>query len=354
MMNRSLLSPSRYYVCRSCFLRGMTSYLFSIPPAVFLRTVSYLETIQLFRLLATCKTLQKSIDSNPKIWVARLKDAGLWLGGGSEESFERALSARNQRLAGGSDSNSRSHPYKTLFISRSLTNSRWMTNPSPNHLTISTYSSSVITCLILSSGRIIVASDDHSIRVYSLSTGELIYKLLGHSGGIWDLSVAKDILVSGSTDQTLRIWDLKSGKCRYTFAGHTGTIRAVSLVKPEVLPVLQVNGSVVQERWPTEPLIVTGSRDHTLRVWELPGNDDKEYHDEEHTDAEDAPGKVNQIYFKNKSPTEQMSSISRILIINTSYPGTIIIFGVSSHEAELPFLQAMILPSAYGISSLVK
>jgi F-box and WD-40 domain protein CDC4 len=37
------------------------------------------------------------------------------------------------------------------------------------------------------------------------------------------------------------------------------------------------NGVVTKERWPKRPLIVTGSRDHSLRVWTLPRPGDPEF-----------------------------------------------------------------------------
>lgn len=84
------------------------------------------------------------------------------------------------------------------------------------------------------------------------------------------MDVRNDTVVSGSTDRTVRIWDLKTGRCTHTFEGHTSTVRALAIVKPERVDVKQEDGSVVTEKWPKRSLIVTGSRDHTLRVWTLP------------------------------------------------------------------------------------
>jgi hypothetical protein len=36
-------------------------------------------------------------------------------------------------------------------------------------------------------------------------------------------------------------------------------------------------GVISREKWPKKPLIVTGSRDHSLRVWALPRPGDAEY-----------------------------------------------------------------------------
>jgi hypothetical protein len=37
------------------------------------------------------------------------------------------------------------------------------------------------------------------------------------------------------------------------------------------------DGVIRREKWPKRPVIVTGSRDHTLRVWLLPRPDEDEY-----------------------------------------------------------------------------
>lgn len=37
------------------------------------------------------------------------------------------------------------------------------------------------------------------------------------------------------------------------------------------------NGSVKEEKWPNRPFIVSGSRDHSLRVWMLPKPGEMEY-----------------------------------------------------------------------------
>jgi F-box and WD-40 domain protein CDC4 len=166
---------------------------------------------------------------------------------------------------------------------RHLTYTRWVKNDSPKHISFSAHGSSVITCLLFSHNRIISACDDHSIHIYSPFTGGLIHSLEGHEGGVWTLAASQDTLVSGSTDRTVRIWDLKTGRCTHVFGGHTSTVRCLAIVKPEMveMPVAGgkegEEGEVKRERWPKRPLIVTGSRDHSLRVWKLPKPGEPEY-----------------------------------------------------------------------------
>ncbi|KAK0216917.1 cell division control protein 4 [Armillaria fumosa] len=145
------------------------------------------------------------------------------------------------------------------------------------HRSFPAHGSSVVTCLIFSHGRIISASDDHSIHIYCPTTGDLLRSLDGHQGGVWALAATKDTLVSGSTDRTLRIWDLTTGRCTHVFGGHASTVRCLTIVKPEWIDVDQESGAATREKWPKRSVIVTGSRDYSLRVWTLPKPGEAEY-----------------------------------------------------------------------------
>jgi F-box and WD-40 domain protein CDC4 len=162
----------------------------------------------------------------------------------------------------------------------------------PKHLSFDAHDGSVVTCLLISHGRIISAAADRSIVVYSPVTGEPLHALNGHTSGVWALAVSKDSLVSGSADKTIRIWDLTAGRCTHVFGGHTSTVRCLSIVKPEWIDIEGENGIITREKWPKRPLIVTGSRDHTLRVWTLPRPNDAEYRCYGADDTEIDPSEV--------------------------------------------------------------
>ena len=57
----------------------------------------------------------------------------------------------------------------------------------------------------------------------------------------------RDRIVSGSRDKTLRVWDVTEGLCLQTMRAHTGWVNCVG-----VLP---------------DGRVVSGSRDKTLKVW---------------------------------------------------------------------------------------
>jgi F-box and WD-40 domain protein CDC4 len=120
----------------------------------------------------------------------------------------------------------------------------------------------VVTSLSFDEDKIVSGSDDQTIHIYDLKKGELRMKLTGHEGGVWALNYLENTLVSGSTDRTVRVWDMESGKCTHVFDGHTSTVRCLLIIKPVIESSVGLS--------PSTPLIVTGSRDTTLRVWKLP------------------------------------------------------------------------------------
>ncbi|CCL99623.1 uncharacterized protein FIBRA_01642 [Fibroporia radiculosa] len=252
-------------------------FLTLLPPELVSHVLSFLSFSDLARASRVSKAWRAIIDSDAVLWRDLLKATKIWFGHGSEIAFKDAMFARQRREGLCEGALPPPHPYKILFKSRHLTRTRWVQNQNPKRLTFPAHGRSVVTCLIFSHGRIISASDDHSIHVYSPVTGELLRSLDGHEGGVWALAATKNTLVSGSTDRTVRIWDLSTGRCTHVFGGHTSTVRCLAIVKPEWVDVENDDGTISREKWPKRPLIVTGSRDHTLRVWTLPKPGDDEY-----------------------------------------------------------------------------
>jgi len=102
----------------------------------------------------------------------------------------------------------------------------------------------VITCLQFDGKRIVSGSDDNSLKIWSVATGQCEQTLIGHNGGVWCSEMTDDLIVSGSTDRTIRVWDINTGMCQHVLYGHTSTVRCLAL-----------HGDIV----------VSGSRDATVR-----------------------------------------------------------------------------------------
>ncbi|CAO3635186.1 unnamed protein product [Cunninghamella blakesleeana] len=156
------------------------------------------------------------------------------------------------------------NPYKEDYRQKHILKENWSIgkfkkitfdgHQSPGHLP-------VVTCLQFDDEKIISGVDDRVINIYETKTGRHLRTLRGHDGGVWALQYIGNTLVSGSTDRSIRVWDIERGVCTHVFLGHTSTVRCLQIVMPTM-----VNGQLE----PSVPLIVTGSRDSTLKVWRLP------------------------------------------------------------------------------------
>lgn len=173
----------------------------------------------------------------------------------------------------GLDSLRSMHLFKSLYQRHHMIRKSWMHNESqPQHLAFRAHDRHVVTCLLFDSDKILTGSDDTKINVFDTKTGALRNKLEGHEGGVWALQYEGDTLVSGSTDRSVRIWDIKTGRCLQVFQGHTSTVRCLVILKPVQIGTAQDGTPIMM---PKEPLIITGSRDSTLRVWKLPQPGDR-------------------------------------------------------------------------------
>lgn len=76
--------------------------------------------------------------------------------------------------------------------------------------------------------------------------------LTEHTGSVWDVAISRDgqTLVSGSEDDTIKVWNLKTGQLSQTLSGHSDTVRSVALS-------------------PDGQTLASGSADRTIRVWNL-------------------------------------------------------------------------------------
>lgn len=174
----------------------------------------------------------------------------------------------------GMDSLRNMHLFKALYQRHYLIRKAWMDEDSqPQHLAFRAHHRHVVTCLLFDSDKILTGSDDTKINVYDTKTGALRNRLEGHEGGVWALQYEGDTLVSGSTDRSVRVWDIKSGRCLQVFQGHTSTVRCLVILKPVQIDT-DSDGTPIM--MPKEPLIITGSRDSTLRVWKLPQPGDRQ------------------------------------------------------------------------------
>lgn len=131
--------------------------------------------------------------------------------------------------------------WRSLYKNRMELDRRWA-HAKPTASRLSGHSDSVY-CLEFDSTRIITGSRDRTIKVWSILTGKLLATFRGHNGSVLCLKFDKDwdvgkdaggnpgFMVSGSSDCSVCVWDLKTGpwnviegEVKAILKGHTGGI----------------------------------------------------------------------------------------------------------------------------------
>ena len=221
------------------------------------------------------------------------------------------------------------HLYKSLYRRHYLIRRNWMfEDTKPQHIAFRAHDTHVVTCLQFDTDKILTGSDDNNINVYETKTGVLRTILTGHEGGVWALQYEGNTLVSGSTDRSVRVWNVAEGRETQVFRGHTSTVRCLQIVSP-VNVGENAEGKPIM--MPKQPLIITGSRDSTLRVWKLPRPEDPDFiQAENEADADDCP------YFV-RTLTGHQHSVRAIAahadtLVSGSYDCTVRVWKISTGE----------------------
>jgi WD40 repeat protein len=140
--------------------------------------------------------------------------------------------------------------------------------------------------------RVVAASSDRTIRIFSLATGSELLVLRGHGGRVTAVRLTPDDrrVISGSDDRTLRIWSLESGAQEaeipmessvnvleviphggQVMAGlEDGSIQSVDLVTGAMTRLSgyqeRINGLALT---PDSRHLLAASGDGTLMIWDL-------------------------------------------------------------------------------------
>jgi F-box and WD-40 domain protein CDC4 len=222
------------------------------------------------------------------------------------------------------------HLFKSLYQRHHLIRKSWMAEDTkPRHIAFRAHQRHVVTCLQFDTDKILTGSDDTNINVYDTKTGALRSRLEGHEGGVWALQYEGNTLVSGSTDRSVRVWDIEKGRCTSVFQGHTSTVRCLVILKPTKIGET-LDGKPVM--MPKEDMIITGSRDSTLRVWKLPKPGDRGIFQNTSTNASD----LENPYFV-RALTGHHHSVRAIAahgdtLVSGSYDCTVRVWRVSTGE----------------------
>jgi WD40 repeat protein len=97
-------------------------------------------------------------------------------------------------------------------------------------------------------GKVISGSNDNTITIWDLKTGERLKILRGHQGTVYSIAVFNGMVVSGSRDHTIKIWDLETGVCLNTLREHQNTVSSLAIFNEKV---------------------ISGSWDTAIKIWDL-------------------------------------------------------------------------------------
>ncbi|KAF5337789.1 hypothetical protein D9758_016297 [Tetrapyrgos nigripes] len=149
-----------------------------------------------------------------------------------------ALSADGQQVVSGSDD-------KTIRI--------WNVETGEEEKKLEGHSRLVRSVAFSADGqRVVSGSEDKTIRIWNVETGEEEKKLEGHSHWVTSVAFSADgqRVVSGSSDKTIRIWNVETGEEEKKLEGHSHWVTSVAF-------------SADGQR------VVSGSSDKTIRIWNV-------------------------------------------------------------------------------------
>ncbi|CEG67325.1 hypothetical protein RMATCC62417_03771 [Rhizopus microsporus] len=184
---------------------------------------------------------------------------------------------------------SKKRAWKEVYSERLIVERHWRRNMS-KHYTLKRHHSASITCLQLSEANntLITGSQDKTVTVWNLETGQVLRQLKGHSRPIRTLQFDDTKLVTGSSDHTLRIWNYNTGQCIRTLEGHTdgvnhlhfncrllasgsadATIKVWNFQTGECFTLTGHTQAVNHVQIHQQHFLVSASDDCTLRLWDL-------------------------------------------------------------------------------------
>ena len=111
---------------------------------------------------------------------------------------------------------------------------------------------------IISKQYIISGSSDNTIKIWDLSTFELVASLEGHTDNVNCVAVSNKYIISGSYDNTIKIWDLFTFKLVASLEGHTESVLSIAVSD------IDNNPDNIGKQY-----IISGSWDKTIKIWNL-------------------------------------------------------------------------------------
>ncbi|KAL9112465.1 MAG: hypothetical protein Q9227_003307 [Pyrenula ochraceoflavens] len=136
------------------------------------------------------------------------------------------------------------------------------------------------------------ASQDRTIKVWSLEDGSVAGILRSHKRGVWSVKFApkdapplkisgggtassRGLVASGSGDRTVKIWSLSTYQCLLTFEGHSNSVLKVLWIspsQPETKETTDSDDELPERNRPEHhqkalPIIASASSDTLIKLW---------------------------------------------------------------------------------------
>ncbi|KNG84114.1 putative small nucleolar ribonucleoprotein complex subunit [Aspergillus nomiae NRRL 13137] len=133
------------------------------------------------------------------------------------------------------------------------------------------------------------ASQDRTVKIWSVEEGSVVGILRGHKRGVWSArfsphgtpvisssaqsSTNRGLIVTGSGDKTVKLWSLSDYSCLLTFEGHTNSVLKVLWLPPSDLSTKKddededesapAQNNATQAR----PLVASAAADGLVKIW---------------------------------------------------------------------------------------
>jgi WD40 repeat protein len=103
------------------------------------------------------------------------------------------------------------------------------------------------------SQRLATGGEENSVKIWDVQTGQELLTLRGHKGDVYTVAFSPDArqwVASAGEDSVVKVWESDTGKLVRNFRGHTGLVSSLAFS-------------------PDGRRLVSGSRDKTVKVWDV-------------------------------------------------------------------------------------
>jgi WD40 repeat protein len=102
--------------------------------------------------------------------------------------------------------------------------------------------------------RMAMGGEENTVKIRDVQNGGELHTLRGHNGEVYTVAFSPDDdgrwIASAGEDGAVKVWDSRTNTLVRTFRGHTGVVTSVAFTADR-------------------RRLVSGSRDHTVKVWDL-------------------------------------------------------------------------------------